>query len=310
VFEERGVGVLDNNIELLQPRLRHLKVTRDPTFRAVWVEFKYDGRPCFTRELLDDVRAVQHAIRQSVVAGYHEVRSDRLLFQVVASTDSRVFSLGGDLNYFLELIEAGDRDAMRSYASTCIDIQYATATHYDTPFMTIALVEGEALGGGFEAALSANLLIAEPQARFGFPEISFGMFPGMGAVSLLARRVTPATVRKLIMNQRIYTAEELHELGVVDILASKGKGREATADYMRRHLSLKSGLHGFQAAADRVYPLEYNELADVVDLWVESAMQVNARNKRLMGYFARAQTGHSNVTNEQIFSGDYQSGSR
>jgi DSF synthase len=297
--------VLDNNIELLQHRLRHLKVTRDPTLRAVWVEFKYDGRPCFTRELLEDVRAVQHAIRQSVVEGYRQGRRDRLLFQVLASKDSRAFSLGGDLNYFIELIEAGDREALRNYARTCIDIQYATATHYDTPFTTIAVVEGEALGGGFEAALSANLLIAEPQARFGFPEISFGMFPGMGALSLLARRIPMSAARKLIMDQRVYTAEELHELGVVDILANNGKGREATADYMRHSIGLITGLQGFQAAVDRVFPLDHAEFADITDLWVESAMRLSERNRRLMEYFARAQLNRNNDPDEESSSDIY-----
>lgn len=290
---------METQTELLQHRLRHLKVTRDLSLRAVWVEFKYDGRPCFTRELLEDVRTVQRSIRQSVVAGYQQAQSDRLLFQVVASTDSRAFSLGGDLTYFLELIEAGDRQALRDYAKTCIDIQYATATHYDVPFTTIALVEGEALGGGFEAALSANWLIAEPQARFGFPEMSFGMFPGMGALSLLTRRVSMSTARKLIMDRRVYTAEELHDLGVVDMLADSGKGREATADYMRRHIGLISGLHGFQSAVDRVSPVNYDELADIIDLWVESALHLNDRNRRLMEYFARAQTNRGNGTDKE-----------
>ena len=295
-------------MDLLQHRVRHLKLTRDASLQAVWVEFKYEGRPCFTRELLEDVLAVQRSIRQTVLSGQQQAQNDRLLFQVVASTDCRAFSLGGDLSYFLQLIEAGDHESLRNYAKTCIDIQYAITTHYDTPFTTIALVEGEALGGGFEAALSANLLVAESQSRFGFPEISFGMFPGMGAISLLARRVTPSTARKLIMDQRIYTAEELHELGVVDILVARGEGREATADYMRRHIGLVSGLQGFQQAVERVYPLEYDELADVVDLWVESAMKVNDRNKRLMEYFARAQANRSHNSNQQIESSTYQFG--
>jgi DSF synthase len=298
--------VLESNVDLLQPDVRHLKVTWDPALRAVWVEFKYDGRPCFTPELIEDVWAVQRFIRQTVLSGYQQAQNDRLLFQVVASGDKRAFSLGGDLTYFLQLIAVGDREGLRNYAKTCIDIQYATVTHYDTPFTTIALVEGEALGGGFEAALSANLLIAEPQARFGFPEISFGMFPGMGALSLLARRVTPSTARKLIMDHRIYTAEELHELGVVDILAAKDKGREATADYMKRHIGLVSGLQGFQSAVDRVYPVDYEELTDVIELWIESAIHLNDRNKRLMEYFARAQLSRSNSPDKLTTSDIYQ----
>jgi DSF synthase len=280
---------MDRSLELLQRRLNNLKVTLEGSYRAVWVEFKYNGRPCFSTDLLEDVSNVQRAIGLAVQAGYREKHPDRLLFQVLASVDRSVFSLGGDLKYFIECIEAGNRTSLQTYAERCIDIQYASATHYHVPFTTIALVEGEALGGGFEAVLSANVLIAERRARFGFPEITFGMFPGMGAVSLLTRKVSPAVVRRLIMDHRIYTASELYEMGVLDVLTADGEGRAATMEYMQRHMALSPGYHGLYAAMDRVLPLDHSELADVVDLWVDAAMQLNERNMRLMKYFARAQ---------------------
>ncbi len=280
---------MDRSLELLQRRLGNLKVTFDSSHRAVWVEFLYRGRPCFSTDLLDDVSKIQRAIRQAAVTGYSEKDSDRLLFQVLASTDKNVFSLGGDLAYFIKLIEAGDRGGLQAYAELCVQIQYSTATHYNVPFTNIALVEGEALGGGFEAALSANVLIAERRARFGFPEITFGMFPGMGAISLLIRKVTPAVAKRLIMDHRIYSASELYDMGILDVLVPDGEGRAATMEYMQRHMALAPGHHGFQAALDRALPLGHSELADVVDLWVDAAMQLSDKNLRLMRYFARAQ---------------------
>lgn len=275
--------------DLIQRRLRHLKVSHDRSSRAVWVEFKYDNRPCFSRELIEDVWTVQRSIRQAAQSGYQENRDNRLLFQVVASTDKKVFSLGGDLAYFIELIEAGDEEGLRDYAQRCVDIQYPSISHYDIPFTTIACVAGEALGGGFEAALSANVLVAEQRARFGFPEITFGMFPGMGALSLLLRKISPAMAYRIIIDHRIYTATELYEMGVVDILAPDGEGRAAVNDYMQRYVSLAPGYHGFQAAIDRVNPVNYEEMHDVVEIWVKTALQLSERNRRLMAYFARAQ---------------------
>jgi len=275
--------------DLLQRRLRHVNVTHDPAARAVWVEFKYKKRPCFTTALLDDIWAAQRSISKTAMVEYREGRSDRLLFQVISSVDRQVFSLGGDLEYFISLIEAKDREALARYARICIDIQYASVTHYDIPFTTIALVEGEALGGGFEAALSGNVLVAERKARFGFPEITFGMFPGMGALSLLVRKITPGMARRLMMDHRIYTAAELYELGLVDVLAPDGGGKAAVADYIKRHTNAAPGLHGFQAALDRALPISYDELLDVVELWVDAALQLSGKNRRLMAYFARAQ---------------------
>lgn len=281
--------------DLLRRRVRHIHLTHDAPSRAIWVEFKYTGRPCFSTELLADLQAAQRAIRQTAHTGYHEKQPHRVLFQVLASTDKQAFNLGGDLAYFIRLIEIGDREALLQYARTCIDIQFASISHYDIPFTTIALVQGEALGGGFEAALSNNVLIAEESARFGFPEITFGMFPGMGAISLLSRKITPAMARRLIMDRRIHTAKELYEMGVVDILAPEGEGREAVYNYMQRHAAIAPGLHGFQAAVDRAMPVHYDELYDIVEHWVDTAMQLSVKNRRLMSYFSRAQAKRQGV---------------
>ena len=263
------------------------------------LNFIYEKRPCFSRELLEDVWTVQRSIRQAALSGYQENHDDRLLFQVIASTDKKVFNLGGDLAYFIELIEAGNEEGLRDYAKRCIDIQYASISHYGIPFTSISCVAGEALGGGFEAAISSNVLVAEQQARFGFPEITFGMFPGMGALSLLTRKISPAMAHRLIMDHRIYSATELYEMGVVDILAPEGEGRAAVNDYMQRYASLAPGYHGFQAAVDRVNPVNYEELHDIVDLWVETAFQLSEKNRRLMAYFARAQA-RRHISSERI----------
>jgi len=282
--------VKQSDDDILQRRLKHLKVTNDPIHNAVWVEFMFSGRPCFTTALLDELLVAQHSIRQTAQQQYRLADANRLQFQVLASTDTRAFNLGGDLTHFIELIEQRDRDGLLAYAKTCIDIQFASVTHYDIPFTTIALVQGEALGGGFEAALSNNVIIAEESARFGFPELSFGMFPGMGAISLLTRKITPAMARRLIMDRRVHSAEALYDMGVIDILAADGEGREAVVNYMQRHSDIAPGLHGFQAAVDRAMPVSYEELYDIVEHWVATALQLSEKNRRLMAYFARAQS--------------------
>ena len=285
---------------LLQRRLRHLKVSHDQVLRSVWIEFIYERQPCFSAELIEDVWTVKHSIQQAAQNGYHENHEDRILFQVLASTDKKVFSLGGDLAYFIKLIEENDHAGLRHYARRCVDTQYASASHYDVPFTTIALVAGEALGGGFEAALAANILVAEKGARFGFPEITFGMFPGMGAFSFLVRKINPAMARRLIMNHRVYNATELYEMGIVDILAPDGEGRAAVNDYMQRHMSQAPGHQGLQAAIDYVNPVRHEELYDIVELWVEASLKLSKKNRRLMEYFSRAQArrhiGPENMT--------------
>src|SRR5438874_1463435 len=71
-------------------------------------------------------------------------------------------------------------------------------TAMDTPVVTVSLIQGNCLGGAFECALSSNLMVAERSAKTGLPEVLFNLLPGMGAYSLLARRVAPHFARKII----------------------------------------------------------------------------------------------------------------
>jgi DSF synthase len=283
------VGVMDNSNNKSIVRMQHMNLEFETERQLVWAAFKYPGRPCMTRELLLDVGRSQQMIAERATSGYQQGLQSRLKYQVLCSDLPGVFNLGGDLAHFIDLIRAGERGFLLDYATACIDILYQTATSYGIPFTTIALVQGETLGGGFEAALSANVLIAERGARFGFPETVFGMFPGMGAFSFLARRIAPALARRIIASGRVYTAEELYEMGVVDVLAADGEGREAVYEYIQ-HQRHRSG--GFQAL-DRVFeqfnPLTYKELQDTINLWVDTAMELSEKNIRLMEYLVRAQ---------------------
>ena len=104
----------------------------------------------------------------------------------------------------------------------------------DLPIMTVALVQGDAIGGGFEAMLTNDLVIAERGAKFGLPEILFNLFPGMGAHSFLKRRVGDRLARLLIEDGKTRSADELQELGLVDIVCEPGRGRADLARAYRR----------------------------------------------------------------------------
>ncbi len=268
---------------------QHMDLEFELERQMVWARFNYSGRPCMTQELLDDVARSQKIVAERAVSGYEQGLEGRLMYQVLCSGMPGVFNLGGDLAYFIKLIRQENRTALFEYAKACIDILYQTATSYNLPFTTIALVQGETLGGGFEAALSANVLIAEKGARFGFPETVFGLFPGMGAFSFLARRVAPALAKRIIASGRVYTAEELYEMGVVDVLVPDGDGTEAVYEYIRHQHNRSAGFQGLDRVIDQFNPLSYKELTDMVTVWVDTAMQLSAKNIRLMEYLLSAQ---------------------
>lgn len=274
-------------------QLANITLSQDDVHRALWVIFSYDSAPCFSRAVLNDVHQAQIYIEEQVRSQYESNVPDRPLFQVVASDSPGTFSLGGDLQYFLQCIGDNDRAALLDYARTCIAIQLNTATHYNVPVATIAIVEGECLGGGFECALASSYLIADSSAKFGFPELSFGMFPGMGALPLLLRKIAPGQARRMLTEQKIYSASELYELGVVDQLTSPGDARQAAQRYMLEQIPHQDGLFGIQKAVDLALPIDKPEFEAVVEEWVETAFRLQPTNRRLMSYLARAQLRRS-----------------
>jgi len=96
----------------------------------------------------------------------------------------------------------------------------------DLPVPAIAAVEGYALGGGFELALSCDLVIAGEGATVGLPEVSVGVIPGGGGTQLLTRRVGWSRAASMIFTARRMSAAEAHQLGAVDEVVATGAARQ------------------------------------------------------------------------------------
>ncbi len=88
-----------------------------------------------------------------------------------------IYNLGGDLSYFGDCIRRRDREALRAYAHKCCEMVWHGYTAFKQPIVLVGLIQGDALGGGFECAMSCGVVIAERQARFGMPEVLFNLFP-------------------------------------------------------------------------------------------------------------------------------------
>ena len=207
----------------------------------------------------------------------------------VVTSRHPVFSFGGDLDYFLQCLERNDREALRKYARDCIDTMYPNYTGFDSDITTLSLVHGNALGGGFEAALSSHVVIAERHAAMGLPEVLFNLFPGMGAYNLLSQRVNPATAEKMMLSGRLYSAEELFSMGVVDALADDGEGVAAVNSYISSDRKRRNARLAISKVRQRVHPVDYQELLDICDIWVDAAFKLDDRDIRTMSRLVRSQ---------------------
>jgi DSF synthase len=275
------------HIEVARSHYRNLAVRLDPADRTYWCYMQPEGRPSFTPELLHDITDMQQSIRRMFIERTDEEPPIR--YFVFASGLPGIYSLGGDLGLFIEKIRLGDRAALRRYAHAAIEPIHRNYAGFDTPIITMALVQGDALGGGFECALSLDMIVAERSSKMGLPEILFNLFPGMGAYSFLSRRIGAVATEKMITSGRIYTAEELHEIGIVDVLAEDGKGTEAVHEYIAENGRKYNAHRALIQARRRVNPITLGELRDVVDIWADACLGLSEADLRKMARLTQAQ---------------------
>lgn len=262
----------------------------DKDLQAMWLRWNPSPRPNFNPGLLKDLDRYCRFLSETGGTVNNEGEKASIAYAILASRVPGVFNLGGDLNLFMQLIDHQDRDGLLTYGRACINVLYRNYLGHDLPITTISLIQGDCLGGGFEAALSSDLLVAERQARFGFPEILFNLFPGMGAYSFLERRVGKRATEELITSGKIYTANDMQAFGVVDLVVDEGRGEAEIAALIKSRQKSRNALAGIAAARRSVHKLDYSELLGVVEAWVDTALRLSIRDLKLMQRLVLRQT--------------------
>lgn len=299
---QAGVGAIVSDTEhdaaaMLKQAQRHLAIP-DGLFtlneldvlysegeEALWTYMRPAGRPSFTPAMLGDFDNWQRMISAHFGSGRVPLK-----YLVLGSRAPGIFCFGGDLELFASLIREGNRDALATYGYRCVEILHRNMHGLDLPLITIGMVQGQALGGGFEALLSFDYIIAERGSSFGLPEVMFGLFPGMGAHAILSRRLGQAVADRIIMGNEIYSAEAMYELGIVHHLAEPGGGEVAVRDFMAKSSRRHAGLVGARRASRRVNAVSLGELRDIVDHWADAAIQLREQDLKLMQRLAGAQS--------------------
>ncbi len=263
----------------------------DPAQDTLWVSMQPRLRQPlnFSIELLRTLQEMIEQVEEDGVRWMHEGCEQSLRYVVLRSDHPEYFNVGGDLAHFLRCIRAKDSAALRRYSMQCLDMIYRWATALSREATTISLVQGRALGGGFEAALAADYVIAEKHAEFGLPEILFGLFPCSGGMSLLARRIGVAAAERLMRSGKIYSADELLEMGVIDEVCATGRGETAVREFIAEHGKRRKARMALQRARARMQPLDYVEMATVVDEWVDTALQLDEDEIRVLETLVRMQ---------------------
>lgn len=281
-------------LPLDQSAHRHLDFQFDTrSANTLWVTMKSEAGAGhhFSLPLLHDLRAVGQALQAGASHWNDGGRLEAVNYAVMRSAHPEYFSLGGDLRLFRSCIASADHNALRDYSRLCLEVMHAWGSRGNPELTTVSLVQGRALGGGFEAALAADYLIAEEQSTFGFPEIMFGLFPCTGAMSLLLRRVPVCQAQRMMTSGKVYGASELLQMGLIDEVCAAGDGVAAVERYIARHSRQRAARLTVRRAMERVAPLDMAELLQVVEDWVDLALALTPSELRMMDMLIRMQYG-------------------
>lgn len=295
------------NVEQLHrdPSLSTIRIQDDATNASHWCFMHAqqafgdaDYRACFSPRLLRELRLFAQQTINGIASDVSE--DPNAIAHIVLASDAHVFNLGGDLQLFSQLIRNRDRDGLLRYAMECVDSIHLLHTRLHPSAHTIALVQGDALGGGFELALACQTIVAESGVQMGFPEVLFGLFPGMGAYSLLARKVSPKLAEQMMLNGVMYTSDQLHEMGIVDVLVPKGEGTRAVHEVIRQNRRIATARLALHRVRDAVHPISLEELARITEIWVDTALQLSDKQLRVMERLVRAQLRRPEAVLENV----------
>ena len=138
---------------------------------------------------------------------------------VISSAIPGFFAAGADIKHLSSI----DAETFTAYGDQMRAVNDRLAA---APFLSIAAVEGVALGGGLELAMAATLRVAGPNAKFGLPEVKIGLIPGAGGTQRLPRLVGRGRALDIMLTARQVPADEAYAIGLVDRLTD---GDAATA---------------------------------------------------------------------------------
>jgi DSF synthase len=234
-------------------------------------------RACVTRKVLDGVHVALAWIRAANADG-----ADLIRHLILTSDTPGVFSLGGDLDHFADCIRRGDRETMLKYALDCVHMGHVFNTGFEGTVSTTSVVKGMALGGGLEGAACCQTIICEEGSTLQLPEIKFGMFPGMGAISYLTRRAPAQDVRRMVETGEPADLDAARRSGLIDALTPKGAGMAAA---FQMNAALAQGFHARMATRYALALAQGPSLAELETIarsWVDVAFKIDLRDIKLM----------------------------
>lgn len=170
---------------------------------------KKDGIAILSIDRQEALNALNSAVIGELEQIVEEIKGDKEIRVLIITGAGRSFVAGADIGEQCPLDVSGGRTWGQRGSALMRSIE-------KLEFPTIAAVNGFALGGGCELALSCDIILASEKAKFGQPEVGLGITPGFSGTQRLPRRVGIAKAKELIFSGRMIRAEEAKEIGLVN----------------------------------------------------------------------------------------------
>lgn len=183
--------------------IRYVKYTKDGDVGRVTI-----SRP-------DAMNALNETVVKQLEEAFDQAEADPDTKAIILDATGKAFVAGADIGFFIQCIKSDrldDNVAFTSYG------QQVLQKIDDSKKLVVAKMEGMALGGGLEYALSADVIVATPKVIMGFPETGIGIYPGLGGTQRPSRYVGKELAKYFVFSGRIISGQEAHAIGIVDYL--------------------------------------------------------------------------------------------
>lgn len=171
---------------------------------------------------------INHRLQDELNAVLDDVDGDESIRLLSVTGHGNAFAVGADIHEMNEWVQQGQWDEMAGFLRRGQELMTRISEY---PAVTLAAVNGYALGGGLELALACDMRFAARSATFGLPEIDLGMIPGWGGTQRLPHVVGMSTAKDLLVTGRRVDADEAAEIGLVDRVVDDDELETAVDEY-------------------------------------------------------------------------------
>jgi enoyl-CoA hydratase/3-hydroxyacyl-CoA dehydrogenase len=195
-----------------------LKIQRDKgvPWDVRYVRYLQDGNVGRIRiSRPDALNALNQTVVKQLEEAFDQAEGDSRTQAIIIEAAGKAFVAGADIKFFVDCIKENrlkDNTQFTTYAQDVLN------KIDDSQKTVVAKMEGLALGGGLELAMSADIIVATPKAVMGFPETGIGIYPGLGGTQRTSRYIGKELAKYLVFSGRIISAKDAHAVGLVDYL--------------------------------------------------------------------------------------------